>query len=120
MDEMAKSPTGVPRRRRALFWGVCGLSGVVVLVGAAVLAPCMVGAKPTAEKNACINNLRMLDGAKEQWSLENRVEKGAVVSLSDVQVYLKAEPKCHGGGVYSVGLVGEDPKCTLSEKGHRL
>src|SRR5688572_24607706 len=92
MDEMAKSPTGVPQRRRALFWVVCGLSGVVVLVGAAVLAPCMVGAKPTAEKNACINNLRMLDGAKDQWSLENR----AVVNLSDVQVYLKAEPKVSG------------------------
>ena len=34
----------------------------------------------------------MLDGAKDQWSLENR----AVVNLSDVQVYLKAEPKVSG------------------------
>jgi hypothetical protein len=62
----------------------------------------------------------MLDGAKGQWSLETKPGKGAAVTMTNVLQFLRAEPKCPGGGLYSVGAIGEVPKCTLTEKGHRL
>jgi hypothetical protein len=125
MDEMAKSPKGLPRRRTAAFWGVCCLGGVLVLFAAGAVIPCsMVSARPMAQKNACVNNLRMLDGAKEEWSLEKKAGKGAVVTMADITAgenpLVRAVPMCPGGGEYSVGVVGELPKCTLGEKGHRL
>src|SRR5208283_1364436 len=41
-----------------------------VLAGIAV--PNFIKAKQTAQKNACINNLRQIDAAKQQWALENK------------------------------------------------
>jgi hypothetical protein len=66
----------------------------------------------------------MLDRAKEEWSLEKKAKKGAVVRMADIAAgehpLVRAVPKCPGGGEYSVGAMGEVPKCTLGEKGHRL
>ena len=94
-----------------------------MLAGAAVI-PCMVPAKATAQKNACVNNLRMLDRAKEEWSLQKKDEKGAVVSMPDMMAgehsLVREVPKCPGGGEYTLGVIGESPKCTLAENGHRL
>ena len=47
---------------------------VVAIIGllAAIAIPNFVKARETAQKNACINNLRQIDGAKEQWALENK------------------------------------------------
>ena len=121
---MVKLPKRVPRRRRAAFWGVCCLGGVVVLFAAAAVIPCRVPAKATAQKHACINNLRMLDRAKERWALEKKVEKGALVMMGDLMAgehsLVREVPKCSRGGEYAVGAIGEVPKCTLEEKGHRL
>src|SRR4026208_535932 len=55
---------------------------VVAIIGllAAIAIPNFVKARQTAQKNACINNLRKIDGAKEQWALENRAAAGAAVT----------------------------------------
>jgi prepilin-type N-terminal cleavage/methylation domain-containing protein len=52
---------------------------VVAIIGllAAIAIPNFVKARGTAQKNACINNLRQIDGAKEQWALENKKSSGA-------------------------------------------
>src|SRR6201988_5316783 len=46
---------------------------VVAIIGllAAIAIPNFIKARTTAQKNACISNLRQIDGAKEQWALEN-------------------------------------------------
>jgi len=79
------------------------------------------GLAPTAagqQANACINNLRQLDGAKQQWALENRKPANATPSTEEVQVYLKEFPKCPSGGVYSINTVETHPTC--STPGHTL
>jgi prepilin-type N-terminal cleavage/methylation domain-containing protein len=45
---------------------------VVAIIGllAAIAIPNFVKARATAQANACINNLRQLDAAKQQWALE--------------------------------------------------
>ena len=47
---------------------------VVAIIGllAAIAIPNFVKARTTSQTNACINNLRQIDGAKQQWALENR------------------------------------------------
>src|SRR6516164_10295386 len=47
---------------------------VVAIIGllAAIAIPNFVRARTTSQKNACINNLRQIDGAKQQWALENK------------------------------------------------
>ena len=52
---------------------------VVAIIGllAAIAIPNFVKARTTAQKNACIANLKQIDGAKEQWALENKLTSGA-------------------------------------------
>ena len=71
-------------------------------------------------KNACINNLRQMDGAKEQWALEEKRSAGELVVEKEMVLYIKgnAMPKCSEGGRYTVGKVGELPRCSVG--GHAL
>ena len=45
---------------------------VVAIIGllAAVAIPNVLRARTTAQTNTCIDNLRMLDAAQQQWALE--------------------------------------------------
>src|SRR5271166_6454213 len=63
---------------------------VVAIIGllAAIAIPNFVRARTTAQMNACINNLRQLDGAKQQWALEYKASQTASPALSDIQPYL--------------------------------
>jgi len=70
--------------------------------------------------NACINNLRQLDGAKQQWALENKKTAEAVPGRQDLLPYLQGQrlPQCPGGGRYVVGAVNVAPTCSIP--GHAL
>jgi TolA-binding protein len=70
--------------------------------------------------NACINNLRQIDGAKQQWALENRKTPEAVPSAQDIALYLKASvvPVCPSGGSYTLNSVLLSPVCSIP--GHAL
>ena len=70
----------------------------------------------TSPRNACINNLRRIDGAKEQWALENHIESGALAIPKEVNAYIKGGgPKCPDGGSYTYGKVDEPPRCSIKE-----
>lgn len=72
-----------------------------------------------ASANSCINNLRMIDGAKQQWALENRKDASVIPADADLTPYLKGGiPKCPMGGTYTFNNVGALPKCTVA--GHAL
>jgi prepilin-type N-terminal cleavage/methylation domain-containing protein len=86
---------------------------VVAIIGllAAIAIPNFVKARTTAQSNACINNLRQIDGAKEQSALENKLQEGdAALNLAD---YIKGGiPVCPAGEeVYTEGNIGVDPTC---------
>ncbi|MDB6025008.1 MAG: hypothetical protein JWM68_1231 [Verrucomicrobiales bacterium] len=68
--------------------------------------------------NSCINNLRQLDGATDQWAIENKKANGDLVTANDISPYLKKYPQCASGGTYTVGPVGTSPTCTTP--GHAL
>jgi len=97
---------------------------VVAIIGllAGIAIPNFVRARNTAQKNACINNLRQLDGAKQQWALENKKSDTDTPAQADVQVYIKnnAMPTCPSGGTYTIGAVNTDPTCNAPSGDHAL
>ena len=102
---------------------------VVAIIGllAAIAIPNFVKARTTSQKNACINNLRQMDGAVQQYALEQKQPSSATYQMSDLQPYIKltslgAIPGCPAGGDYTVGTcVTNPPVCSLSTTaGHAL
>jgi DNA repair exonuclease SbcCD ATPase subunit len=68
-----------------------------------------------AQVAACINNLRVIDGAKQQWALERQKPAGALLTAADLTPYLRsnAVPVCPSGGVYTLNPVGLAPICNM-------
>ena len=93
---------------------------VVAIIGllAAIAIPNFVKARQTAQKNACINNLRQIDGAKEQWALETKATTNAAVADSAITDYIKGgitnAKSCPAGGAVVVNNVGTNPTCTVA------
>lgn len=63
---------------------------VVAIIGllAAIAIPNFVHARTTAQMNGCINNLRQIDAAIQQWSLENNAGSGTAVTAAAITPYL--------------------------------
>jgi hypothetical protein len=92
----------------------------VIVVVAAVL-PAFIRARTTPASNACVNNLRYIDGATQQWALENHKTTNDVPSWEDVRPYLSRDgkiPTCPHGGTYTLGRLDKPPTC--SYPGHSL
>lgn len=105
--------------------------GVVILLGGlfclSLLIPNYVGNGVSPEQrgqNACINNLRQIDGAKATWALETKAPTNATPTWDDLKPYLGSgtnigpPPKCPKGGIYTIGNLQIAPTCTV--KGHVL
>ena len=96
---------------------------VVAIIGllAAIAIPNFVKARATSQMNACINNLRQIDGAAQQWALEKAKTTGDTISYpADLTPYIKLNsassiPPCPAGGTYADATVGAIPTCTLSD-----
>ncbi|MCX6922013.1 MAG: hypothetical protein NT154_02150 [Verrucomicrobia bacterium] len=73
-----------------------------------------------ANAAACLNNLRQIDGAKQQWALEKQKRAGTLLTASDIAPYVPNNtlPVCPAGGVYTLNPVGIAPIC--SAPGHGL
>jgi prepilin-type N-terminal cleavage/methylation domain-containing protein len=94
---------------------------VVAIIGllAAIAIPNFVKARATSQANACINNLRQIDAAANQYALEAKLTTGATISFpTALTPYIKMNaagsiPGCTAGGTYSDGTVGAVPACSL-------
>jgi len=103
---------------------------VVAIIGllAAIAIPNFVKARATAQKNACIANLKQIDGAVQTWALENKKQATDTYSVTDTTLlaYLKGSVlpgggTCPGGGAYGAGAtISASPTCSLSGSGHTL
>jgi prepilin-type N-terminal cleavage/methylation domain-containing protein len=109
---------------------------VVAIIGllAAIAIPNFVRARESAQTNSCINNLRQIDGAKQQWALENRAASTATVAESAIAPYLGRDAAattvdivCPAGGTsatfatsYTVNTVDTAPVCQINGTDHVL
>ena len=96
---------------------------VVAIIGllAAIAIPNFVKARTTSQANACINNLRQIEGAKQQWALETKQAPTASPDYDDVIPYLKGEVACPSAGSgatfsgsYTLNNVATAPVCKLA------
>ena len=73
---------------------------VVAIIGllAAIAIPNFIKARTTAQMNACINNLRQIDGAEQQWALETKQAAAAVPTYPDISGYMRNSVVCPAGG----------------------
>lgn len=95
---------------------------VVAIIGllAAIAIPSFMKARATSQKNGCINNLRQIEAAKEQWALENKKSTGDDVVTTAVDAYMKEAPACPANGVYTYDVVGTDASCNATTGDHVL
>ncbi len=95
---------------------------VVAIIGllAAIAIPNFVKARTTAQTNACIANLKQIQGAIEQWALENKKAAGSAVATTDIsgdatkhiKGVINTDIKCPSGGTYATTTVDANPSCT--------
>ena len=84
---------------------------VVLIIGllAAIAIPNFILSRRRSHQNACIVNLRQIQNAKDQSLMVN-----GGITASDLfgpDKYIKVEPKCPAGGVYTVGDADANPSC---------
>ena len=75
------------------------------------------------QANSCINLLRQIDAAKNQWALETGKTGDALPTEHDIAPYLKLDadgniPKCPAGGTRTINAANVSPACSIA--GHVL
>lgn len=104
---------------------------VVAIIGllAAIAVPNFVQSRTSAQKNACINNLRQIDSAKEQWAIENNKSSADTPTATNLDVYLKgttAKVYCPLDSTkafsasYTINAIGTNPVCQKDGTNHKL
>ena len=87
---------------------------VVAIIGllAAIAIPNFVKARETAQTNACVNNLRQIAGATDEYALEAGLSNGDAAPMASIVAYLRKEPTCPvGATAYGDQTVGTAPAC---------
>ena len=96
---------------------------VVAIIGllAAIALPNFVKAREQSQKNACIENLSKIDGAKHTWAIENKKTSTDAPNTGDLYgatLYIRDQPSCPASGTYSLNNVQTKPSCSIA--GHSI
>ena len=128
------------KSKRAQGFTLIEIMIVVAIIGllAAIAVPNFIQSRTTTQRNACINNLRQVDSAKEQWALENNATTGDAVVDTDIDDYIKGGVDAAGASViqtrlfcpqdtarvfassYTVNAIGTNPVCQQDGVTHVL
>src|ERR1035441_5178843 len=106
---------------------------VVAIIGllAAIAIPNFVRARTTSQTNACISNLRIIDGAKGQWALELHMQTTSTPLGTDIQPSMGRGsaaplPSCPNDSTqtfansYTPNNCGTKPACLIMPATHSL
>jgi prepilin-type N-terminal cleavage/methylation domain-containing protein len=91
---------------------------VIAIIGllAGIAIPSYLKARASAQTTTCINHLRQIDAAIQEWALETKKAEQQTVQYSDISSYLKGCVFCPAGGrsfsdSYAITTVSEKPTC---------
>ena len=98
---------------------------VVGIIGllAAIALPNFMKSRATSQENACINNLRQINSAVQQWAMETGQAAGSPPPdmNTDLTPYIQLNsnssiPVCPAGGSYTIYPISNVPQvsCSLS------
>ena len=107
--KLRKNTAGFTLVEIAIVAAIIGLLAVIAV-------PNLTRARTDARRSACINNLRLINAAKEEYALANNVDTGGNVDAADVETYLgdNVMPVCPSAGTYTINIVGTTPSCSKS------
>jgi hypothetical protein len=94
------------------------LSLILIPMTLAIAIPNFVRARTMAQTNMCLNNLKQIEGAKQQWALENKKLNSDSPAAADLDSYLKSgfhSLKCPAGGTYMINPVDQNASCSVAE-----
>lgn len=90
----------------------------IIALLAAIAIPSFMKSRQDSRRSACINNLRLLDHAKQQLATASQTMLDSdTPAMTDLMPYLKGAataPLCREGGSYSVAAITSNPTCTKS------
>lgn len=98
----------------------------VLAILIAVSVPNYLKAGQISKKTVCINNLKQISNAVDQWVIEHNASRGMVPSAQqeeEIYLYIKnGKPTCPSGGTYEIYSIGTVPQvgCSKAEDGHTL
>ncbi len=89
---------------------------VVMIIGllAAIALPGFAKARASSQKNACINNMRQIESAKDQYAVEAGLATGGTADATALGPFVKGTwPVCPvGDAVYTINPIGTNAACT--------
>lgn len=94
---------------------------VVAIIGllAAIAIPNFVQARQRAQQNACIANLKQIDGAKNVYAIDlSQADTVDPAWGALVPNYIKRTPVCPSAGTYTIGVINTIPTC--GQSGHSI
>jgi hypothetical protein len=93
---------------------------VLLLLAVAVLWVVFHEQRPRPPFQPCINNLRQIDGAIQQWAIETRQPSNANPTWDNIRPYFANHPipVCPDGGTYTLWQVANHPRCSIAEHNH--
>jgi prepilin-type N-terminal cleavage/methylation domain-containing protein len=88
---------------------------VVAIIGmlAAIAIPNFVKARNTAQANACIANMKQVEGGIQMWALEKGKKDSDAPVAAEIAEYVKGKkiPTCPAGGDYVLGATVAAEPC---------
>lgn len=102
---------------------------VVAIIGllAAIAIPSFVKSRNTSQQNACINNLRQIDSAKEQAAMAENWPTAQIIAVGSAEEttiisYIKGTtvPTCPAGATITVNPLDTNPSCNATVTAHVL
>ncbi|MBI5387069.1 MAG: hypothetical protein HZA90_20555 [Verrucomicrobia bacterium] len=100
----------------------CDAASFLALVASGLAVPERIALEASLEAQAiCRGNLKDIQGAKEDWRRMEGKTANASPTDSDLfgnEAILIEKPQCPAGGTYSLGRLGEAPRCSVP--GHTL
>ena len=111
----------------------CLIVLTIISLLAAITIPSMVHARTTSQMNDCISNLRQVDGAVQQWAIENNAGAGTPITSGNIRPYLgrgssgsiqsvfcPADVTKQFDSSYSISDTGTKPACAIVPSTHLL
>jgi len=89
---------------------------MIIALLVAIAVPAFLSTRARTQARLCVANLTEIHAAKERWAIENRKTEGDSVDADDISpTYIKVFPTCPGGGTYQIGVIGQNPTCSIGD-----
>jgi type II secretory pathway pseudopilin PulG len=98
---------------------VCALVGLL----GAIAIPSYLRSRNASYRTTCINNLKQIESAIQEWATESKKPQSAPVDFSDITPYLRGKLVCPLGGTsfsdsYTLATVADLPICQKDPRNH--